>query len=785
MPLTVAQLVARLTADTSGFYRSMAIANASMLRTGGLVTRAAAGIGLAVTGIGLVSLRAAGNFQQSMNILQAVSGATAGQMNLLDKEAIALGADFKLPNVSAKDAADAMQELAKGGLSVNQILGATRGTLQLGLAANIGFADSATIVARALSAFSLSGKSATTVADLFTATANKSTADMTDVALGFQMASAQFAGTGHTIDELTTSLGLMANAGVVGSDAGTSLKTMINRLTAPTQKASDLMKDLGIQVYDSSGNMKSMPDIITELNDAMDGMSQKQKNAALYTIFGSDAIRAARIQMKAGTKGWMAFHDQITKGGEAQKFAEARTKGFNGALQAFGSAAETLAIQLGTALLPAATSVVRAMSRFVAAIDPNKVIGFFSAISGGVKFIYNLITGVPILTALVAGLTAAFITHAAITKVVATATRIYAAAMILLDAAMAANPIILIIAALVGLGIALVVLWKRSETFRNIVIGTWEALKAAVLTTVNFIRYHWQLLIAILLGPIGIAVALVTKYWSQIKSATVRIFTSVLNFLKEWGPLLLIVMTLGMALVVATIIRHWRRIWNITVSIFNAVKDFISGVVSAIVGVVKSVLSPVVGVVKTIWNNVKSAVSTVLDAIKGVVSDKINGIIDVLRGIIGLAAGYGMQIGQAIVSGIVAGLWNIVSSVGGAIADGLNAAKDWAKGAIGAGSPSKVFRDEVGLPIVQGVAEGIRRGAAQIPRSLSAEMRHTLDIARAGLPSSPVSVPALVSPTSAVTAGDRYYTINIGGVVDEGNMYRLMRRAIEEHEARS
>jgi len=764
----------------------MAIANASMLRTGGLVTRAAAGIGLAVTGIGIVSLRAAGNFQQSMNILQAVSGATADQMNALDKEAIALGADFKLPNVSAKDAADAMQELAKGGLSVNQILGATRGTLQLGLAANMGFADSATIVARALSAFSLNGKEATTVADLFTATANKSTADMTDVALGFQMASAQFAGTGHTIDELTTSLGLMANAGVVGSDAGTSLKTMINRLTAPTQKASDLMKELGIQVYDSSGNMKSMPEIITELNSAMDGMSQKQRNAALYTIFGSDAIRAARIQMRAGTDGWNKFHDAITKGGEAQQFAEARTKGFNGALQAFGSAAETLAIQLGTALLPAAESLVRAMSRFIASIDPDRIIAFFSAISSGVEAIYNLITGVPVLTALVAGLTAAFVTYKTITMAVSTATKAYAAAMFLLDAAMAANPVVLLVAALVGLGVALVVLWKRSETFRNIVLGTWEVLKSSVLATVNFIRDHWMLLAVIFSGGLLALPALVFKYFNQIKNIATRIFTAIAGFFRKWWPLLLVIMTLGTALIAAAIIRKWRSIYNLTVSIFNAVKGFISDVVGAIVGVVKTVLSPVVGVVRTIWNRVKEAASTVIETIKTMISNKFNGIIDVIRGFVGLFLGYGMQLGKAIVDGIISGIGDLASRLGGAIVDGAEGALSWAKKGLGIDSPSKVFRDQVGVPISQGIAEGIAKGAAAIPRSLSHEVRHMVQHVT-GTPSrQPQSVGALrqsVPANNPVTVH-----LNVGTIIGLGSrdvadeLYKLVRMGQTRYE---
>src|SRR5262245_58376914 len=146
-------MVARLTADTSGFYRGMAVANASMIRSGSIISRIAGGAGLAITAMGLVSIRAAANFQQSMNILQAVSNASTNDMGRLRAQAIALGKDFKLPNVSAKDAAEAMVQLSKAGLGTNDILSATRGVLQLGLAANLGFADSADIVARSLKMF--------------------------------------------------------------------------------------------------------------------------------------------------------------------------------------------------------------------------------------------------------------------------------------------------------------------------------------------------------------------------------------------------------------------------------------------------------------------------------------------------------------------------------------------------------------------------------------------------------------------------------------------------------
>lgn len=455
MALTVAQMVARLTADTSGFYRSMAVANASMIRSGSIISRVAAGSSLALLGMGFVSGRVAGNFQQSMNILQAVSGATQSEFKALGDEAIALGADIKLPNVSAKDAAEAMSSLAKSGMDVKNILQATRGVLQLGIAADIGFADSANAVARSLIAFHLQGRQAVRVADLFTAAANKSTAEITDMTLGFQMASARFYSTGQSIEDLTTALTLMANAGIVGSDAGTSLKTMMNRLAAPTAKAKKEMHDIGFEVYNAAGHFKKLPDLIANLNHSLRGMSEEQRNATMYTIFGSDAIRAATILTAAGVPAYNKMKTAITQGGEAQKFAEARTKGFNGAMQALGSQVETFAIQLGSRMLPDLETATRGMSNFVASLDVNRIANFAGSILGFGRDVGKLAFGTRAGQSALLGLVGAFLTYKTVIGAARAATWAYMLVLNLLTTTMSRLTMVgLAISAVVGLGIA-------------------------------------------------------------------------------------------------------------------------------------------------------------------------------------------------------------------------------------------------------------------------------------------------------------------------------------------
>ena len=199
------------------------------------------------------AIKMAADYERSMDVLQASTGATAVEMQALDKMAVDLGGDMTLPATSAKDAADAMLELSKAGLSVTDTMAAARGVLQLSAAAQISNSEAALITANALNMFKLSGDKATAVADLLAAGANKSSANIGQMADALQMSGNVAASAGLSIGDLTTAIALMANQGVAGSDAGTSIKTMLLSLQAPTGKAADLMQALGISIYDAQG----------------------------------------------------------------------------------------------------------------------------------------------------------------------------------------------------------------------------------------------------------------------------------------------------------------------------------------------------------------------------------------------------------------------------------------------------------------------------------------------------------------------------------------------------
>ena len=179
--------------------------------------RLALGVTAPLMGLGAAAVKIAADFEQTMDILQATSGATAEQMGKLDQLARELGSDLTLPGTSAKDAAEAMLELSKGGLTLADTMAAAKGVLQMSAAAQVSNARAAEIAVNALSAFRLAGSEATRVADLLAAAANSSSAEIAHIADGLQMSASVFAMAGVPIEDLATALSLMANAGIKGS----------------------------------------------------------------------------------------------------------------------------------------------------------------------------------------------------------------------------------------------------------------------------------------------------------------------------------------------------------------------------------------------------------------------------------------------------------------------------------------------------------------------------------------------------------------------------------------
>lgn len=363
----IGEAFVKVAPDTSGFgskvQKDVLSGISSTARQAGQVLRA--GILGATVGIGAGAVAGAGifaGFEQSLNLLQATAHATVPEMAAISAEAKKLGADMSLPATSAADAATAMTALAKGGLSAADSMAAAKGTLQLAAAATVDVSDAARISAVTLKQFHLAGTDAGKVADLLTGAVTKAGGTLDDFALGMQQAGAVAFSAGLSINDTATALDLLVKNGIQGSDAGTSLRTMLLRLTAPTKIAAKEMAALGLKVFDAKGKLLPFREVLESLAKSTANLTDKQKSQALEQIFGTDAIRAANILIGEGVKGFDNLEGAITQQGLAADIAGAKMKGLTGTLEGIKSVAETIGLDAGQILQPILQSALDATS---------------------------------------------------------------------------------------------------------------------------------------------------------------------------------------------------------------------------------------------------------------------------------------------------------------------------------------------------------------------------------------------------------------------------------------
>ena len=255
-----------------------------------------------------------------------------------------------------------MEELAKGGLTAADIKGgALKTTMALAAAGGLQLADAANVTVQAMGAFNLSADQTGEAANALAGAAAASSADVADLTQGLSQASAQANSVGWSIQDTTAVLGAFADAGIKGSDAGTSLKTMLQRLAAPTDSAATMMESLGINVRDSNGDMLDAASIAGVLQSQLGGLDSATRDAALQTIFGADASRAALVMMNQGTDGIQRYTSATNDQTAAQRLADSQMGETQRSIEEMNGAIETASIQVGGALAPAVTDVANAV----------------------------------------------------------------------------------------------------------------------------------------------------------------------------------------------------------------------------------------------------------------------------------------------------------------------------------------------------------------------------------------------------------------------------------------
>lgn len=344
-----------------------ASATSNLIKTALGISAAYAGFNFIKNAIGGAITKSA-DFEARMSSIKAVTGSSADVMRQFHDAAIKAGADTAF---SATEAADAIEELAKAGVSTKDILsGGLTGALNLATAGELDLKEAAEIASTALNAFKRDNLSVADAADQLAGAANASATDVHELKYGLSMVAPVAAGLGLTFKDTTNALAVFAQNGLKGSDAGTSLKTMLMNLQPQTKKQYNAMRDLGIVTEDGAnkfftaeGKIKSFAEISQVLKDSLGGLTEQQQ-AALKTLFGTDAVRAATIAMNEGADGANKMQAEISKVTAAQVAAE-KLNNLKGAVEGLSGSFETLQIKLGESVLPLFTTIVKYVDKLV------------------------------------------------------------------------------------------------------------------------------------------------------------------------------------------------------------------------------------------------------------------------------------------------------------------------------------------------------------------------------------------------------------------------------------
>lgn len=328
--------------DSSGIEKGLSKLGSITAKGMKAATVAITGTAAALGGVAAAAIKVGSDFESQMSRVKAISGATGEEFEQLKEQAMQLGADTSF---SASQAAEGMENLAAAGFTTSEIMSAMPGLLNLAAASGEDLASSSDIAASTLRGFGLAASDAAHVADVLAANANRTNSSVADTGEAMKYIAPLARAAGLSLEETAAAIGIMANAGVNGSQAGTSLRGALSRLSKPTKDMSEAMDELGISFYDSNGKMKSLTEQVGMLRQATEGMTDEQKNNYLVTLYGQEALSGmlALINEGEGSLGELTEAYRSCDG-EAQKAAETMQDNLSGALEQLSGSAETLGL---------------------------------------------------------------------------------------------------------------------------------------------------------------------------------------------------------------------------------------------------------------------------------------------------------------------------------------------------------------------------------------------------------------------------------------------------------
>lgn len=332
---------------------------------------ALAGLGVALTGLAVKGfkevIKEGAAFTKGMSNVAALTGATGKEFSNLENTAKTLG---KTTKFSAVQASEGMAFLAQAGFEANEIVQAMPGTLNLAAAANVDLGKAADIVSNILTGFGATAESTGQFVDVLTQTFTTSNTNLTQLGQAMKNVAPVAASLGISVEDTAAALGKLGDAGIQGGRAGTALKIALLNLAAPTAQQADLMEELGIQIFDTNGEMLSLPQIVGNINTALSGLGQEQQIAAVKTLAGKRAIAGFQVLLNEGQSSLQTYGDTLRDSiGVASEIAAVQLDNLAGDVTLFQSALDGLEISTFELLETSLRGSTQASTEFVLAFD--------------------------------------------------------------------------------------------------------------------------------------------------------------------------------------------------------------------------------------------------------------------------------------------------------------------------------------------------------------------------------------------------------------------------------
>lgn len=593
----------------------------SIASTGKTLTR---NVTTPIVGLGVAAVKTAADFDTSMSQVAAISGATGDDLQDLRDKAREMGSKTKF---SASEAADAMTYMAMAGWKTGDMLGGIEGIMNLAAASGEDLATTSDIVTDALTAFGLSADDAGHFADILAAASSNANTNVSMMGETFKYAAPIAGALGFSAEDTAEAIGLMANAGIKGSQAGTSLRTIMNNLTGPITLAGEKLGEVTIQTTNADGSMRDLSDILADCRGAFSQLSESEQAQAAEMLVGKNAMSGFLALMNAAPADIDKLSSAIDNcDGTAEQMALTMQDNLAGQLTILKSQLQELAISFGEILMPVIRNIVTKIQAFIDKLnnmDESQkrtivtILAVVAAIGPLLLIIGTVISKVGVAMQ-------GFVKLASRAKKLSAAVKAGTGIFGKLGAALGgiSAPVLAVVAVIAVLVAAFVHLWNTNDGFREAIIGTWDKIKTTVSSFVEGIKERF--------AALGISFSDITEtlkaIWDGFCAVLAPVFEGVWNAISVILDTVLGVITGILDVFIGIFTGNWDQAWTGIKEIFSSIWEGIKGILSTAVDIITGIVDVALGWIGSTWESIWSGIKSFFEGIWNGISSFFSGI---------------------------------------------------------------------------------------------------------------------------------------------------------------